>query len=73
MEDNTEPDDTTREAERSEAGKSHTADRPPTPEEDAAAERERAESDADDRKDVAEHYEDMAELGADVKGEGEIK
>jgi hypothetical protein len=73
MEDNTEPDGSTRETERSEAGKSHTADRPPTSEEDAAAERERAESDPDDRKDVAEHHEEMTELGAQVKGEGEIK
>jgi hypothetical protein len=50
-----------------------TADRPPTSKEDAAAERERGESDADDRRDVAEHYEEMTELGAQVKGEGEIK
>lgn len=73
MEDNTEPDDRTREAEFAEAGTSHTADRPPTFEEDAAAERARAELEADDRKDVAEHYEEMTELGAHIKGEGEIK
>jgi hypothetical protein len=73
MEHNSEPDDSTREAERSEAGKSHTADRPPTSEEDAAAERELAESDTDGREDVAEHYEEMTELGAQVKGEGENK
>jgi hypothetical protein len=54
MEDNTEPDDKTREAELAEAGKSH------------------AELDAD-REDVAEHYEEMTELGAHLKGEGEIK
>jgi hypothetical protein len=72
MEDNTEPDDRTREAELAEAGMSHTADRPPTPEEEAAAERERAELDAD-RKDVAAHYDEMTELGAHIKGEGEIK
>ena len=72
MEDNTEPDDRTREAELAEAGKSHTADRLPTAEEEAAPERERAELDAD-REDVAEHYEEMTELGAHVKGEGEIK
>jgi hypothetical protein len=72
MEDNTEPDDRTREAELAEAGKSHTADRLPTAEEEAAAERERAELDAD-REDVAEHYEEMTDLGAHVKGEGEIK
>ena len=72
MADNTEPDDKTREAELAEAGKSHTADRPPTSEEEAAAERKRAELDAD-REDVAEHYEEMTDLGAHVKGEGEIK
>ena len=72
MADNTEPDDKTREAELAEAGKSHTADRPPTSEEEAAAERKRAELDAD-REDVAEHYEEMTELGAHAKGEGEIK
>ena len=72
MEDNTEPDDRTSEAELAEAGKSHTADRLPTAEEEAAAERERAELDAD-REDVAEHYEEMTDLGAHVKGEGEIK
>jgi hypothetical protein len=72
MEDNTEPDDRTREAELAEAGKSHTADQLPTAEEEAAAERERAELDAD-REDVAEHYEEMTDLGAHVKGEGEIK
>ena len=73
MADNTEPDDGTREAERSDAGRSYKADRPPTPEEDAAADREREETDADDREKVAEHYEEMTELGAHVKGEGEIK
>jgi hypothetical protein len=72
MEGNTEPDDSTREAELAEAGKSHSADRSPTPKEEAAADRERAELDAD-RKDVAEHYEEMSELGAHIKGEGEIK
>ena len=72
MEDNIEPSARTREAELAEAGKSHTADRPPTSEEEAAAERARAELDADG-KDVAEHYEEMTELGTHVKGEGEIK
>ena len=72
MEDNTEPDDRTREAELAEAGKSHTADRLPTAEEEAAAERDRGKQDAD-REDVAEHYEEMTDLGAHVKGEGEIK
>jgi hypothetical protein len=37
-----------------------------------AAERERAELEAD-QEDVAAHYEEMTELGAHIKGEGEIK
>ena len=47
-----------------------TADRPPTADEEEAAERGAAEIDRDE---VAEHYEEMAELGANVKGEGEIE
>lgn len=66
-----EPDQGTVEAERAEARRQHVADRPPTPEEDAEA--EEALADDTERKKVAEHYEEMAELGADVKGEGEIK
>jgi hypothetical protein len=62
MGDNTGPDDTTRETEVADAGKSDTADRPPTPAEGAAAERERAELKAD-QEDVAAHYEEMSELG----------
>lgn len=45
------------------------ADRMPTAAEERTAERLAREVDADE---VAEHYEEMAELGADVKGEGEI-
>ncbi len=46
------------------------ADRMPTAEEEAAA--ERAAADVDVEK-VATHFEEMAEHGADVRGEGEIE
>jgi hypothetical protein len=47
------------------------ADRAPTADEEKAAEKSRAEF-ADDAPEVAEHYTEMSELGAHVKGEGEI-
>ncbi|MFN8051006.1 MAG: hypothetical protein U0Q22_06200 [Acidimicrobiales bacterium] len=47
---------------------SHTADRQPTPDEER-----RAEELADGVPDsVGEHYEEMIDIGANVKGEGEI-
>jgi hypothetical protein len=66
MDDRTTPSRETREAEREEAGAAHDADRPPTTEEAAAAQ----EHDAD--PDTATHYEEMAERGADQRGEGRI-
>lgn len=45
------------------------ADRAPTPEEERAAERASRDVDVDA---VAEHYEEMTELGKNVKGEGAI-
>jgi hypothetical protein len=45
------------------------ADRPPTAEEEAAA--ERASRDVDIDK-VAEHFEEMTEVGKNVKGEGDL-
>ncbi|HEY0519416.1 MAG TPA: hypothetical protein VGC84_07970 [Ilumatobacteraceae bacterium] len=45
------------------------ADRPPTEEEERAAERAARNVDLEN---VAEHYEAMAELGANVEGEGQI-
>ena len=68
----TEPNASTREAEEVDARQEHTSDRPPTTEEAKAAEAERASVEAD-MKDVAEHEEEMGRLGANVKGEGEIK
>jgi hypothetical protein len=49
-----------------EAAAAHTADRPPTAEEEAAAER----NDLD--PDVTRHEREMGKIGAEVKGEGEI-
>lgn len=69
----TEPDEGTRAAEKIDAAHEHTADRLPTSEEETDAEAEYAATDADERADVAEHYEKMNKLGANVKGEGEIK
>jgi hypothetical protein len=49
-----------------EAAAGHTADRPPTPEEEAAAEGNSLDPG------VAEHEREMGKIGADVNGEGEI-
>ena len=68
----TEPNESTKEAEQVDAVHPHSADRPPTAEEADAAESGTASLDAD-MSAVAEHAEEMAELGAHVKGEGEIK
>lgn len=53
-------------ADEADARASHGADRMPTPEEEAAAERNQLDPD------VAEAYEEAIERGANVKGEGEI-
>jgi hypothetical protein len=68
----TEPSKSTKDAEQVDASHSHSADRPPTVEEVNAAERSTASLDAD-LKTVAEHAEEMVDIGAHVKGEGEIK
>lgn len=47
-----------------------TADRPPTAAEEEAAERAAADVDVDE---VATHYDEAMETGADVEGEGEIE
>jgi hypothetical protein len=68
----TEPTDATISAEREEADASHVADRPPTTEEASAADRGPDEA-AMDPDSVKEHFEEMADLGAHVKGEGEVE
>ena len=66
MDDRTKPSPETRAAEREEATAAHDSDRAPTPDEEAAT------ADGKVDPDVAEHYEEMAERGADQKGEGRI-
>jgi hypothetical protein len=61
----TEPNASTQQAEEEEAKAPHEADRPPTSEEESAAPTE-----ADPG--VASNFEDMAQKGANVKGEGEL-
>jgi hypothetical protein len=68
----TEPNEPTKDAERIDAAHPHSADRPPTADESQAAERSTASLEAD-LKTVAEHAEEMADIGAHAKGEGEIK
>jgi len=58
--------DATKKAEEEEAAAAHVADRAPTAEEEADAEGQSLD------EGVAEHYEEMAERGANVKGEGSI-
>ena len=64
---NSQPSGATQQEEEREARADHAADRPPTDSEEKAA---------PDREDlgqgVAEHAEEMAERGANVKGEGEL-
>lgn len=61
----TTPSETTRAAEETEAAVAHQADRPPTAEEEKSAP---AQAGSDTSKD----YQEMAERGANVKGEGEL-
>jgi len=72
-EDRTEPNDATRSTEEEEAGRAHEADRPPNSSEEAAADQQLEESDERERKSVAEHYEEMSEIGAKAKGEGRVE
>jgi hypothetical protein len=71
MAEDAETTDATKEAEELDATQAHTADRPPTSEEEAAAD-ESLEKFGADRETVAEHYQEMSDIGANVKGEGEI-
>ena len=66
MSERTRPDDNTRAAERAEAETHAGADRMPTPEEEEIADTLEPDPDA------AKHYEEMAERGAEQKGEGRI-
>jgi hypothetical protein len=68
----TQPDEGTLEAERIDAEEAHVADRPPTEAEEAAAEGA-AEKFAGDRGAAAAHYEEMSDIGTQAKGEGRIE
>ena len=61
-----EVDEATKVEEMLEAAAAHTADRPPTAEEEAAADGNALDPE------VAEHEREMGKIGAEVKGEGEI-
>jgi hypothetical protein len=69
--DRTVPSQATDEAERVDGQSAHGDTSPPVPEDDAAADKARQQF-KDDEEQVAEHYKDMVEKGAHVKGEGEI-
>ena len=56
--------------ERPESFGEPAADRPPTDDEARAADAAAADVDVDN---VAAHYEEMTEIGADVRGEGQIE
>ena len=64
-----EPNENTVKADEEEAASAHDADRAPTEQE--AADAEKAAADVD-TKSVGEHFEEMDEIGANVKGEGQI-
>jgi hypothetical protein len=66
MTDHTKPSNETRQADETEAGTPHQADRMPTDEEAQAAEGLKTDPN------VAQNYKEMAERGANQKGEGRI-
>lgn len=72
MTEETEPTEATRDAERAEAQEAHVADGAATPDEEAAAARGKEDLEAD-AEEVAERFEEMADLGAHVKGEGAVE
>ncbi len=73
MEERTQPNEATEEAERAEANRAHTADRPANDQENAEADQSFEEADGEERNRVAEHFHEMTEVGAHVKGEGSIQ
>jgi len=58
--------DETRATDRRDAQAAHEADRPPTADEERKAEQHQGDPE------TAEHYEEMAERGANTKGEGRV-
>jgi len=66
--DDRETTDATHAADTRDGRAAHRADRPPTADEERIAEKVSKEVDPE----AGEHYQEMAELGADVEGEGRI-
>jgi hypothetical protein len=66
MTDHTKPNDATRQADRAAMNAEHGARETPTPEEEAAAERNQVDPE------TREHYQEMTERGANQQGEGRI-
>lgn len=66
----TEPSEATRKEDEKESTVRAGADSPPSTEEEQAA--ESAEPDSATKESVAEHEKEMNQLGAEVKGEGQI-
>ena len=65
------PSQATEEAERVDEQSAHGDASRPVPEDEAAADKTREEF-KDDEGQVAEHYREMVEKGAHIKGEGQI-
>ncbi len=68
----TEPNEATKRADEAGVGDGHSADRPATEQEAAAAKEQYDKGDAERRADVARHEEEMMEIGAATKGEGTL-
>jgi hypothetical protein len=67
------PEEETVKAEEVEASSTHTADRPPTPEEEALADEAANDPDSSgDRAEVRRHYREMTQTGANIQGEGRV-
>lgn len=64
-----EPNEKTKAADEEEARAAHDADREPTDQESADADAAAANVDLES---VGEHFDEMDEIGANVKGEGQI-
>ncbi|HVX22812.1 MAG TPA: hypothetical protein VHB02_15795 [Acidimicrobiales bacterium] len=73
MAEHTSPDRETQQAEVEDAAVTGHADRPPTDDEAAAADRAAGDPAlSGDQEEVGEHYREMAERGVEQKGEGRI-
>ena len=72
MDERTEPDGATVDAEHADEGRAHEADREPTAAEEAAADDGSLPESDEERRRVAEHYHEMTDIGAHAKGEGRI-